>query len=253
MKNKKGVVFGVANEKSIAWAIAQKLHQEGAHIIISYQKSHFEKTIRQLTGSSGNKIDAVICDVSDEEQIQKAQKDIISRLGKIDFIVHSVAFGPRMEFQGRFLDTTREGFRISQEISTYSFTAIIRNFEKYLNDGASLLTITFEGSQRVVPGYNLMGPAKASLETSVRYLAYELGQRQIRVNAISAGPIATSASNWIPDFQDILDHFKQIVPLKRNISQSEVANAAAFLLNDMAAGITGNILYVDAGYHILAP
>jgi enoyl-[acyl-carrier protein] reductase I len=253
MDNKNGIVFGVADKKSIAWAISKRLYQEGAHIIISYQNKRFETIIRKLTKTLGDKVGTVACDVSNEEDIQKARQHCINQIGKIDFIVHSLAFAPRQEFEGRFLDTSGEGFKMAQEISAYSLTAILRHFEKDLKEGASVVTMTFQGAQRIFPGYNVMGPAKASLEASVRHLAYELGSRQIRVNAISAGPLATSAANWIPGFQFMLEHHGQISALKRNITHEEVANAAVFLLSDLASGITGEVLYVDAGYRIVAP
>lgn len=253
LQEKKGVIFGVANERSIAWAIASKLHAAGALIIVSYQNERFARKVNELCNSLGTRTFTISCDVLDDTQILDAAEQVKKLAGNIDFIVHSIAFAPREALHGRYLDTTREAFRICHEVSVYSFTAIVKCFEQILNNGASIVTLTYQGSERVSPNYNVMGVAKAGLEASVRYLAYELGSRQIRVNAISAGPISTLAARGIAGFTDMLKHHQEVAPLKRNISAEEVANSALFLLSNLSTGITGQIIYVDAGYHIIAP
>ncbi|MCM8798445.1 MAG: enoyl-ACP reductase [Candidatus Omnitrophica bacterium] len=250
---KKGIIFGVANEKSIAWTIAKRLHEEGAYTVISYQNEYFKKKMQGEIEKKRERVGEVICDFSDESQIERLRGEVLKYIENIDFLVHSLAFAPRQEFQNRFLDTTLEGYLLSQKISVYSLLTLVQKLEQDLNNGCSILTLTFLGSEKVVPGYKIMGPVKASLESCLRYLAYDLGERGIRINAISAGPILTSAAKWIPDFQKMLEHHQKTSPLKRNITLEEVANTALFLLSDLASGITGEIIHVDCGYHILSP
>ncbi|MFN4245763.1 MAG: enoyl-ACP reductase [Brevinematia bacterium] len=247
MDNKKGVVFGVANKWSIAWAISQALHREGAQIILSYLGE--EDKIKELADEINSKI--FPCDVSKDEDITKLFEFVGKEFGKIDFIVHSLAFAPKEALQGRYIDTSREAFRIALDISAYSLVKIVKEAENYLNDGSSIVTMTYLGSVRAVPNYNVMGVAKAALESSVRYIAYDLGQRGIRCNAISAGPIKTLAARGISGFMKMYEEYPKRSALKRNVTAEEVAETALFLLSNMSTGITGEVIYVDAGYEMM--
>ncbi len=247
MEGKKGVVFGVANKWSIAWAISKALHREGAQIMLSYLGE--EEKIKELADEINAKI--FPCDVSKDEDITKLFEFVGKEFGKIDFIVHSIAFAPREALQGRYLDTSREAFKIALDISAYSLVKIVKEAENYLNDNSSIITMTYLGSVRAVPNYNVMGVAKAALESSVRYIAYDLGPRGIRCNAISAGPIKTLAARGISGFMSMYEEYPKRSALKRNVTAEEVAETALFLLSNMSSGITGEVIYVDAGYEMM--
>lgn len=250
LQGKRGIVFGVANEYSIAWAIAKAADGHGAQLAISYQSERFEETVRKLASTLAAPL-VLQCDVSDDEQIVRVYEEIANRWGKLDFVVHSIAFAPRRALEGKFVDTNRSDFLLAHEISVYSFVAITRHAVPLMTDGGSVLTLTYIGSERAVPGYNVMGVCKAALEASVRYLASELGERNIRVNALSPGPIRTLAARGVPGFTKMLDIMKERAPLRRSTSQEEVSKVAAFLLSDDAVSITGEVIYLDCGYHIM--
>lgn len=250
LQGRTAVVFGVANKRSIAWAIAQKLHAAGAKVAIGYQNERLreeaESMIKDIPGS-----EAFQCDVSKDEDIEAAFAGLKERHGKLDTLVHSIGFAPAEELHNDFLFTSREGFRIAHDVSVYSLIALSRAATPLMTTGGSITTLTYYGSQKVVPRYNVMGVAKAALEASVRYLAADLGKHNIRVNAVSAGPIKTLAARGIGGLGEMLSAHKERAPLGRNTQQSEVGDAALFLASDMGAGITGEVLYVDAGYNIM--
>src|SRR5271154_6762497 len=249
LKGQTAVVFGLANKRSIAWAIAQKLSAAGAQIAICYQNERLRAEAEALAGELP---DAAIfqCDVSSDEEIDAVFAQLKERYGKLDTLVHSVAFATPDSLQNDFLLTSREGFRIAHEVSVYSLIALSRGAAPLMTDGGSIMTLTYYGSQKVVPRYNVMGVAKAALEATVRYLAADLGGKKIRVNAISAGPIKTLAARGIGDFTKILNAVEERAPLHRNVDASEVGKAALFLSSDLASGITGEITFVDCGYNI---
>jgi len=250
MEGRTAVVFGVANKRSIAWAIAQRLQQAGARLAITYQNQRLEQEAKDLIAALPG-AEAFMCDVSFDEQIDRLFTQLKSRYGKLHTLVHSIAFAPADELKGEFLATTREGFRIAHYVSVYSLIALARAAAPLMEDGGSILTLTYHGSTKVVPHYNVMGVAKAALEASVRYLAFDLGPRRIRVNAISAGPVKTLAARGISGFGDMLKTHAERAPLKRNVDVNEVAETAVFLASDAGAGITGEVLYVDCGYNIM--
>jgi len=250
MEGRTAVVFGVANKRSIAWAIAQQMQQAGARLAITYQNQRLEQEAKELIAALPG-AEAFMCDVSSDEQIGNLFAELKSRYGKLHTLVHSIAFAPADELKGEFLATTREGFRIAHDVSVYSLIALARAAAPLMEDGGSILTLTYHGSTKVVPHYNVMGIAKAALEASVRYLAYDLGPRRIRVNAISAGPVKTLAARGISGFGDMLKGHAERAPLKRNVDVNEVAGTAVFLASDAGAGITGEVLYVDCGYNIM--
>jgi len=252
MEGRIAVVFGVANKRSIAWAIAQRLQEAGARLVITYQNQRLEEEAKDLIAALPG-AEAFMCDVSVDEQIDKLFAELKSRYGKLHTLVHSVAFAPADELKAEFLATTREGFRIAHDVSVYSLIALARAAAPLMlmEDGGSVLTLTYYGSTKVVPHYNVMGVAKAALEASVRYLAYDLGPRRIRVNAISAGPVKTLAARGISGFGDMLKSHAERAPLKRNVDVNEVADTAVFLASDAGAGITGEVIYVDCGYNIM--
>ena len=250
MEGRTAVVFGVANKRSIAWAIAQSLQQAGARLVITYQNERLEQEAKDLIAALPGS-EAFMCDVSVDAQIDQLFSQLKSRYGKLHTLVHSVAFAPADELKGEFLATTREGFRIAHDVSVYSLIALARAAAPLMEDGGSVLTLTYYGSTKVVPHYNVMGVAKAALEASVRYLAFDLGPRRIRVNAISAGPVKTLAARGISGFGDMLKAHAERAPLKRNVDVNEVAETAVFLASDAGAGITGEVLYVDCGYNIM--
>jgi enoyl-[acyl-carrier protein] reductase I len=247
---KTAVIFGLANKRSIAWAIAQKLHEAGWRLAITYQNERLEQEakdlITDLAGAAG-----FMCDVSSDEQIVKLFEELKSRYGVLHAIVHSVAFAPAEELKGEFLNTTREGFRIAHDISVYSLVAVARAAARLMTSGGGIVTMTYYGAEKVVPKYNVMGVAKAALEASVRYLAYDLGPKGIRVNAISAGPIKTLAARAVAGLGDMLKAHADRAPLKRNVDPAEVGGTAAFLLSDAGSGITGETIYVDCGYNVM--
>jgi enoyl-[acyl-carrier protein] reductase I len=247
---KTAVVFGLANKRSIAWAIAQKLHEAGWHLAITYQNERMEQEAKDLiTDLPG--ADGFMCDVSSDEQIAKLFEELKARYGVLNGIVHSVAFAPAEELKGEFVNTTREGFRVAHDISVYSLIAVTRGAAPLMTAGGGIVTLTYYGAEKVVPRYNVMGVAKAALEASVRYLAYDLGPKAIRVNAISAGPIKTLAARGISGLSDMLKSHAERAPLKRNVDPSEVGGTAAFLLSEAGSGITGETIYVDCGYNIM--
>src|ERR1700678_2186330 len=250
LKGQTAVVFGLANKRSIAWAIAQKLSAAGAQIAICYQNERLRPEAESLAGELP---DAAVfqCDVSSDEQIDAVFAQLKERYGKINTLVHSVAFAPAEALQNDFLLTTRDAFKIAHEISVYSLIALSRGAAPLMTDGGSIMTLTYYGSQKVVPRYNVMGVAKAALEATVRYLAADLGGRKIRVNAISAGPIKTLAARGIGDFTKILNAVEERAPLHRNVDALEVGNTALFLSSDLASGITGEITFVDCGYNVV--
>ena len=247
---KTAVIFGVANKRSIAWAIAQKLQQAGRRLAITYQNERLAQEakglIDQLPGAAG-----FMCDVSHDEQIAKLFEELKQKYGTLQGVVHSVAFAPAAELSGQFLNTTREGFRIAHDVSVYSLIAVARGAAPLMTLGGGIVTMTYYGAEKVVPKYNVMGVAKAALEASVRYLANDLGAQNIRVNAISAGPIKTLAARGISGLGEMLKSHAERAPLKRNVDPGEVGAAAAFLLSEAGSGITGETIYVDCGYNIM--
>lgn len=250
LEGKKGLIMGVANKRSIAWGIAEKLHEHGAEVILSYQHEIFRKKLENLA-SEINCQHIFECDVSKDQSISKLMDYIKSSVGNIDFIVHSIAFANKNSLDGLYLQVPREEFLKAMDISCYSFTSLCREGLVVLNRGASLLTMSYLGAQRVVPNYNVMGVAKAALEASVRYLAYDFGPQGTRVNAISAGPVKTLAASGIGDFQSCLSLSETVSPLRRNVTTEEIGNMAMFLLSDWAKSITGGIHYVDSGFNTL--
>jgi enoyl-[acyl-carrier protein] reductase I len=250
MSEKKGLVMGVANDRSLAWGIARSLHEHGARIVFSYQSEVLYKRVKPLADSLGN-VGLIECDVTDDESVKRLFHKFEEKNGKIDFIVHAIAFSDKNELTGKYLNTSRENFLSTLDISCYSFTSVCRCASDHLENGASLLTLTYLGAERVMPNYNVMGVAKAALEASVKYLAVDLGGRNIRVNALSAGPVKTLAAAGIDDFRYILKWNQYNAPLKRNTTLSDVGGTAVFLLSDLASGVTGEIVHADSGYHIV--
>ena len=248
MKGKKGLVMGVANDRSIAWGIATACAAEGAELAFTYQGEALEKRVRPLADSIGSKI-VCPCDVTDDASIDAAFAAVEKEWGGLDFLVHAIAFSDKKELDGMYLNTTRENFKRTMDISIYSFTAVAQRAAKLMKNGGSLVTLTYYGAERVMPHYNVMGVAKAGLEASVRYLATDLGPQNIRVNAISAGPIKTLAASGIGDFRFILKWNELNAPLKRNVSIEDVGKSGLYLLSDLGAGVTGEVLHVDSGYH----
>lgn len=250
LKGKVAVVFGLANKRSIAWAIAQKLSEAGATLAICYQSERLQKEAEALIPDLPNPARAFQCDVSSDAEIAAVFETLKSTYGKLDILIHSVAFAPADAIKNDFLLTTRDDFRIAHDVSAYSLIALARGAAPLMTEGGSILTLTYYGSTKVFPNYNVMGVAKAALEATVRYLAASLGSKKIRVNAISAGPIKTLAARGIGDFSKILNAVEERAPLHRNVDQLEVGNTALFLSSSLASGITGEITYVDCGYNI---
>jgi enoyl-[acyl-carrier protein] reductase I len=247
---KTAVIFGVANKRSIAWAIAQKLQQAGWRLAITYQNERLAQEARGLIDELPDAT-GFMCDVSHDDQIAKLFESLKQKYGTLQAVVHSVAFAPAAELSGEFLNTTREGFRIAHDVSVYSLIAVAREAAPLMTQGGGIVTMTYFGAEKVVPKYNVMGVAKAALEASVRYLANDLGAQNIRVNAISAGPIKTLAARGISGLGDMLKSHAERAPLKRNVDPAEVGATAAFLLSAAASGITGETIYVDCGYNIM--
>jgi enoyl-[acyl-carrier protein] reductase I len=250
MAGKKGLIMGVANHRSIAWGIAKACHGAGAKLAFTYQGEALEKRLRPLAQEIGSEI-VLPCDVTDASSIDATFAELGRRWGDIDFVVHCIAFSDKDQLKGRYLDTTPANFQLTLNVSCYSFTAVAQRAVPLMKNGGSLVTLTYYGAERVMPHYNVMGIAKAALEASVRYLAADLGDNNIRVNAISAGPIKTLAAAGIGDFNFILKWNELNAPLKRNVSQEEVGNAALYLLSDLGSGVTGEVMHVDAGYHVV--
>lgn len=244
------VVFGVANKRSIAWAIAQGLHAAGAKLAITYQNERLEQEAKDLIESLPG-AEAFMCDVSKDEEIERVFGQFKERFGKVDVLVHSVAFAPAAELKGDFINTSREGFRVAHDISVYSLIAVARAAAPLMENGGSIITMTYYGAEKVVPHYNVMGVAKAALEATVRYLANDLGKKKIRVNAISAGPIKTLAARGIGDLGEMMKSHAERAPLQRNVDVNEVGATGVFLASDSSSGITGETIYVDCGYNIM--
>ena len=249
LEGKTALIFGVSNDRSIGWGIAKALHAEGAKLAFSYA-APMEKRIRPLAEELGVEF-VELCDVAKDEDLDTVFAKAKEQFGTIDTLVHSIGYAEREDLAGRFVDTSREGFRIAHDISVYSFIALANRARHLMPNGGSMLTLTYYGSQKVAPKYNVMGVAKAALEATTRYLAWDLGPDKIRVNAISAGPIRTLAASGISGFRDYLRQFSSIAPLRENVTIEQVGAAAAFLASDAASGITGDILYVDSGYNIM--
>ena len=249
LEGKKAVVFGVANDQSIAWHIAKTLNDNGVRIALGYQE-RAEQLVKPLLSMLNNPL-AEKCDVVDDALLTDFFHKVEKEFGKVDFLIHSIAFAKKDHLQGKFYDVDRRGYQVAQEVSSYSLTELTRRVIPMMNENGSIIAMTFYGSSKVFPNYNIMGVAKAALESSVRYLANDTGEKGIRVNAISAGPIKTLAASGIGDFDNMLEHAKQKTPLKRNIDADDVANLAVFLCSDMSKNITGQVIYVDAGYSIM--
>lgn len=242
--------MGLANDKSIAWGIAKACAGQGAELAFSYQGDALKKRVDPLAASVGSDI-VLPCDVGDEASIDALFAELEKRWGKLDFVVHAIGFSDKSELRGRYVDTSRANFQMSMDISVYSFTAVVQRAEKMMTDGGSCLTLTYYGAEKVMPHYNVMGVAKAALEASVRYLAEDLGKDGIRVNAISAGTIKTLAASGIGDFRYIMKWNEYNSPLRRTVTQDEVGKSALYLLSDLSSAVTGEILHVDAGYHVV--
>jgi enoyl-[acyl-carrier protein] reductase I len=248
MKGKRGLVMGVANDRSIAWGIAEAAHAQGAELAFTFQGEALEKRVRPLAESVQSKI-VVPCDVTNMDSVDAAFKAVEKEWGGLDFVVHAIAYSDKNELDGLYMNTTRDNFLKTMDISVYSFTAIAQRAAPLMKNGGSLITMTYYGAERVMPHYNVMGVAKAALECSVRYLANDMGPQGVRVNAISAGPIKTLAASGIGDFRHILKWNELNAPLRRNVTTQDVGGAGLFLLSDLGAGVTGEVLYVDSGYH----
>jgi len=248
MAGKNGLIMGVANERSIAWGIASTAHKHGAKLAFTYQGDALAKRVRPLAESVGSEL-VLPCDVTDDASIDDVFKAVGEQWGKLDFLVHAIAYADKEELKGKYLNTSRDNFVRSLDISCYSFTAVAQRAVPLMKDGGSLLTLTYYGAERVMPHYNVMGVAKAALEASVRYMATDLGGQNIRVNAISAGPIKTLAASGIGDFRYILKWNEYNSPLRRNVTIDQVGGSALYLLSDLSAGVTGEVHHVDCGYH----
>ena len=250
LDGKRGLIMGLANDKSIAWGIARVCADHGAELAFSYQGEALKKRVAPLAAQTGSDI-VLPCDVADETSIDALFEALRERWGKLDFLVHAIGFADKNELRGRYVDTSRGNFRTAMDISVYSFTAVCQRAAAMMPDGGSLLTLTYYGAEKVMPHYNVMGVAKAALEASVRYLAEDLGRDGIRVNAISAGTIKTLAASGIGDFRYILKWNEYNAPLRRTVSQEEVGKSALYLLSDLGSATTGEVLHVDAGYHVV--
>ncbi len=250
MNGKRGIVMGVANDRSIAWGIAEAVAKQGAEIAFTYQGDALEKRVRPLAKKVGSNI-VIPCDVSSDEAIEETFKLLKEKWDTIDFIVHAIAYSDKEELKGEYVDTTRENFYKTMDISVYSFTAIAQRASKMMPNGGSMITLTYYGAEKVMPHYNVMGVAKAALESSVRYLAADLGSDKIRVNSLSAGPIKTLAASGIGDFRYILKWNQYNSPLRRNVTLNDVGGCGVYLLSDLSAGVTGETHHVDCGYHVV--
>jgi enoyl-[acyl-carrier protein] reductase I len=251
LAGKLGIVFGVANKRSIAWAIAQAWHQAGARLAFTYQGERLKENVEELAGTFGSDTLIMPCDVARDEDIARVFAEVGQKMGRLDLLLHSVAFAPREALEGEFVNTTREAYRVAHDISAYSLVALARAAAPLMTAGGSIVAMSYYGAEKVVPKYNVMGVAKASLEASTRYLAYDLGPKKIRVNCISAGPVNTLAARGISGFLQMLKHYEEHAPLKRNVLPEELGATGTFLASDGAAAITGQVLYVDCGYQIM--
>ncbi|SFK20189.1 Enoyl-[acyl-carrier-protein] reductase [NADH] [Halobacillus dabanensis] len=252
MKNKNIVIMGVANQRSLAWGVAKSLYQAGANLIFTYRKERSLKKLEKLLSDNSLEAKAIIpCDVNNDESIQQAFTEIGERVGVIHGVCHSIAFAHAEDLKGDFIDTSRDGFAFAQDTSAYSLIAVAKASQPYMTEGGAMIAMSYLGAERVVEGYNVMGVAKASLEATVRYLAADLGEHQIRVNAISAGAIRTLAAKGVPSFNEILHKIEEISPLKKNVTQEEVGDMTLAMMSHLSRGVTGEIVYVDSGYNIL--
>ncbi len=250
MAGKRGLIMGLANDKSIAWGIARALSDAGAELAFSYQGDALKKRVDPLAAQLGSEI-VLPCDVSDEASIDALFASLEAKWGKLDFVVHAIGFSDKNELRGRYVDTSRANFNLTMDVSVYSFTAVMQRAEKMMGEGGSAITLTYYGAEQVMPHYNVMGVAKAALEASVKYLAEDLGKDGIRVNSISAGPIKTLAASGIGDFRYIMKWNEYNSPLRRNVTIDDVGKSALYLLSDLSSGVTGENLHVDSGYHIV--
>jgi enoyl-[acyl-carrier protein] reductase I len=251
LEGKTGIVFGVANKRSIAWAIAQAWAREGAKLAFTYQGERLKENVEELVATFGSDTLLMPCDVTKDDDIANVFKAVGEKFGKLNLLLHSVAYAPKDALEGEFVNTSREAFRVAHDVSAYSLVALARGAAPLMTDGGSIVAMSYYGAEKVVPHYNVMGVAKAALEASTRYLAYDLGPKKIRVNCISAGPVNTLAARGIAGFSDMLKHYEAHAPLKRNVLPEELGATGAFLASDGAAAITGQVLYVDAGYQIM--
>jgi len=251
LAGKTGIVFGVANKRSIAWAIAKAWAAAGARLIFNYQGERLKENVAELIGEFGEKTPFFPCDVSSDDEIKAFFGSVRAETDRLDLMLHSLAFAPKEALEGDFVSTTREAFRIAHDISAYSLVALARETAPMMTNGGSIVAMTYYGSEKVVPHYNVMGVAKASLEASTRYLAYDLGPKKIRVNCISAGPVQTLAARGISGFTQMLKHYQERAPLKRSCDPAELGETGVFLASDGAAAITGQVIYVDGGYQIM--
>jgi len=251
LKDKRGIIFGVANKRSIAWATAQALNQAGARLAFTYQGERLKDNVETLTKAEMPDSPLLSCDVTKQEEVDEAFKQVSAEFERLDFLIHSIAFAPREALEGDYLKTDRDAFITALEISAYSLTQLARAAAPLMTAGGSIVTMTFHGAEKVYQGYNVMGVAKAALESSVRYLAADLGPQNIRVNAISAGPIQTLSARGVSGLSTMMKHHAERAPLRRNVEASEVGNTAAFLCSSLSSGITGETIYVDCGYNIM--
>ena len=250
MNGKKGLIMGVANDRSIAWGIAAKLAEQGAELAFTFQGEALQKRVTPLAASVGSDL-VMPCDVADEASMDAVFSTLEQKWGKLDFVLHAIAYSDKEELKGGYVDTSRQNFQRTMDISVYSFTAVAKRAAAMMNDGGSMLTLTYYGAERVMPHYNVMGVAKAALEASIRYLAVDLGGRNIRVNSLSAGPMKTLAASGIGDFRYILKWNQYNSPLKRNVTLDDVGGAGMYLLSDLSSGVTGETHHVDCGYHVV--
>src|SRR5947208_4695153 len=251
LEGKIGVVFGVANKRSIAWAIAQAWAKAGAKLAFTYQGERLKENVEELAGTFGTDTLLMACDVTKDDEIARVFSEVGQKFGKLHLLLHSVAYAPREALEGEFINTSREAYRVAHDISAYSLVALARGAAPLMTEGGSIVAMTYYGAEKVIPHYNVMGVAKASLEASTRYLAYDLGPKKIRVNCISAGPVNTLAARGISGFMEMLKHYEAHAPLKRNVLPEELGATGAFLASDGAAAITGQVIYVDSGYQIM--
>jgi len=251
LAGKLGIVFGVANKRSIAWAIAQAWHKAGAKLAFTYQGERLKENVEELAGTFGADTLLMPCDVTKDEDIANVFKTVGEKFGKLHLLLHSVAFAPKEALEGEFINTSREAYRIAHDISAYSLVALARGAMPLMTEGGSIVAMSYYGAEKVVPHYNVMGVAKASLEASTRYLAYDMGPKKIRVNCISAGPMNTLAARGIAGFMDMMKHYEAHAPLKRSCTSDELGQTGTFLASDGAAAITGQVIYVDGGYQIM--
>src|SRR6266496_3537421 len=251
LTGKLGIVFGVANKRFIAWAIAQAWHKAGAKLAFTYQGDRLKENVEELAGTFGDDTLILECDVTQDDHIARVFDEVGQRLGRLHLLLHSVAYAPKDALEGEFVNTSREAFRVAHDVSAYSLVALARGAAPLMTEGGSMIAMTYYGAEKVVPHYNVMGVAKASLEASARYLAYDLGPKKIRVNCISAGPVNTLAARGIAGFTDMLKHYECHAPLKRNVLPDELGATGVFLASDGAAAITGQVIYVDCGYQIM--